>query len=189
MSLNHWRWSLHANINEAPSFIIKTDGVSLTEQLFATPLEANEHQFINQDPTKIKNDWWEKIIQPPISSSPRLDSPKKSRMQRRDLCSMDIESRALSNRFKNRWWIVSKDMELQHTLRFDSTLTLGFKWRATARLKLGGERPSIPLKDDPTMLFLLPSPCRSSKLVCNPSTHNYFLSISLNVSIDICKST
>jgi hypothetical protein len=201
MSLNHWRWSLHANINEAPSFIIKTDGVSLTEQLFATPLEdkdhqgrtrvyiSNEHQFINQDPTKIKNDWWEKIIQPPISSSPRLDSPKKSRMQRRDLCSMDIESRALSNRFKNRWWIVSKDMELQHTLRFDSTLTLGFKWRATARLKLGGERPSIPLKDDPTMLFLLPSPCRSSKLVCNPSTHNYFLSISLNVSIDICKST
>jgi hypothetical protein len=59
---------LHANINEAPSFIIKTDGVSLTEQLFATPLEdkdhqgrtrvyiSNEHQFVNQDPTKIKND-------------------------------------------------------------------------------------------------------------------------------------
>jgi hypothetical protein len=55
-------------------------------------------------------------------------------------------------------------MELQHTLRDDSTLTLGLKRRAMARLKLGGERPSIPLKDDPTMLFLLPSPHRSGKL-------------------------
>jgi hypothetical protein len=34
----------------------------------------------------------------------------------------------------------------------------------TARLKLRGERPSIPLKDDPTMIFLLPSPRRSGKL-------------------------
>jgi hypothetical protein len=98
---------------------------------------------------------------------------------------MDLESRALSDRFKNRGRTMSKDMELQHTLRDDSTLTLGFKRRATARLKLGGERPSIPLKDDPTMLFLLPSPRHSGKLVCNPSTHNYFLSISLNVSINI----
>jgi hypothetical protein len=48
--------------------IIKTDGVSLTEQLFAMPPKdkdhqgrtrvyiSNEHQFVNQDPTKIKND-------------------------------------------------------------------------------------------------------------------------------------
>jgi hypothetical protein len=59
---------MHANIDEAPSFIIKTDGVSLTKQLFTMPLEdkdnqgrtrvyiSNEHQFINQDPTEIKND-------------------------------------------------------------------------------------------------------------------------------------
>jgi hypothetical protein len=52
------------NINEAPSLIIKTDGVSLTEQLFAMPPEdkdhqgrtrvyiSNEHQFVNQDSTK-----------------------------------------------------------------------------------------------------------------------------------------
>jgi hypothetical protein len=124
MSLSHWRWSLHANIDEAPSFIIKTDGVSLTKQLFTTPLEdkdhqgrtqvyiSNEHQFVNQDPTKIKNDWWEKIMQLSVSSSPRLGSPKKSRMQRRDLRSTDLESRALSDRLKNRGRIVSKDMEL-----------------------------------------------------------------------------
>jgi hypothetical protein len=47
-----------------------------------------------------------------VSSSPRLDSPKKSRMQRKDLCSMDLESRALSDRLKDRGRIVSKDMEL-----------------------------------------------------------------------------
>jgi hypothetical protein len=60
---------MHANINEAPSLIIKIDGVSLTEQLFAMPPEdkdhqgktrvyiSNEHQFINQDSTKkIKSD-------------------------------------------------------------------------------------------------------------------------------------
>jgi hypothetical protein len=62
-----------------------------------------------------------------ISSSPRLDNPNKSRMQRRDLFSTDLESRALFDRFKNRGRIVSKDMELQHNLRDDSTLTLGFK--------------------------------------------------------------
>jgi hypothetical protein len=43
MFLSHWRWSLHANINEAPSLIIKTDGVSLTEQLFAMPPEDKDH--------------------------------------------------------------------------------------------------------------------------------------------------
>jgi hypothetical protein len=74
-----------------------------------------------------------------------LDNPKKSRMQRIDLCSTDLESRALSDRFNNRGWTVSKDMELQHTFRDDSTLTLGFKWWATTRLKLGGGRLLIPL--------------------------------------------
>jgi hypothetical protein len=38
-----------------------------------------------------------------------------------------------------------KDMELQHTLKDDSTLTLGFEWWATARLKLGGGRMLTPL--------------------------------------------
>jgi hypothetical protein len=149
MFLSHWRWSLHTNIKETPSLIIKIDGISLTEQLFAMLLEdkdhqgrtqvciSNEHQFVNQDSTKIKNGWWKKIMQLSVSSSPGLDSPKKSRMQRRDLCSMDLEPRALSNRFK--------DMELQHTLRDDSTLTLGFKWWSIARLKLGGGRLPTPL--------------------------------------------
>jgi hypothetical protein len=125
MSLSHWRWSLHANINEAPSLIIKTDGISLTKQLFAMSPEdkdhqgrtwvyiSNEHRFVNQDSTKkIKSGWWKKIMQLFVSSSLGLDSPKKSRMQRRDLCSMDLESRALSDRLKDRGWIVSKDMEL-----------------------------------------------------------------------------
>jgi hypothetical protein len=80
-----------------------------------------------------------------VSSSPVLDNPKKSRIQRRDLCSTDLESRALSDRFKNRGQTVSKDIELQHTLRDDSTLTLGFKWRVIARLKLGGGRLLTPL--------------------------------------------
>jgi hypothetical protein len=62
-----------------------------------------------------------------VSSSPGLDNLRKSRMQRRDLCSTDLESRALSDRFKNRGQTISKDMELQHTLRDDSTLTLGIK--------------------------------------------------------------
>jgi hypothetical protein len=59
---------LHTNIKETPSLIIKTDGVSLTEQLFTMLLEdkdhqgktrvyiSNEHQFVNQDSTKIKED-------------------------------------------------------------------------------------------------------------------------------------
>jgi hypothetical protein len=58
---------MHTNIKETPSLIIKTDGVSLTEQLFTMPLEdkdhqgrtgvyiSNEHQFIYQYSTKIKN--------------------------------------------------------------------------------------------------------------------------------------
>jgi hypothetical protein len=57
---------MHANINEAPSLIIKIDGLLLTEQLFAIPREdkdhqgrtrvyiSNEHQFVNQDSTKTK---------------------------------------------------------------------------------------------------------------------------------------
>jgi hypothetical protein len=70
---------------------------------------------------------------------------QKNRQLGRGLCSLDLKSRALFDKFKNRWRIVSKDMELQHTLRDDSTLTLGFKWRVTARLKLGGGRPPTPL--------------------------------------------
>jgi hypothetical protein len=62
-----------------------------------------------------------------VSSSPKLDNPQKSRMQRRDLYSTDLESRALSDRFKNRGRTMFKDMELQHTLKDDSTLTLGFE--------------------------------------------------------------
>jgi hypothetical protein len=46
-----------------------------------------------------------------------------------------------------------------------------------------GEKVTDSSNDDPTMLFLFSSPCHSSTLVCNPSTHNYFLSI--NVSIDV----
>jgi hypothetical protein len=48
-------------------------------------------------------------------------------MKRRDAGSMDIESRTLSDRTKNRGQIVSKNMELQHTSRDGSTVTLGFQ--------------------------------------------------------------
>jgi hypothetical protein len=43
---------------------------------------------------------------------PWIGQSKENKMQRRDLCSMDLESRALSDRLKNRGRIVSKDMEL-----------------------------------------------------------------------------
>jgi hypothetical protein len=46
-----------------------------------------------------------------------------------------------------------------------------------------GEKAIDSSNDDLAMLFLFSSPCRSGMLVCNPSTHNYFLSI--NVSIDV----
>jgi hypothetical protein len=47
-------------------------------------------------------------------------------MKRRDVGSMDIESRALSDRTKNRGRTVPKNMELQHTSRDGSIVTLGF---------------------------------------------------------------
>jgi hypothetical protein len=48
-------------------------------------------------------------------------------MQKRDVGSMDIESRALFDRTKNRGRTMSKNMELQHTLRDGSIVTLGFQ--------------------------------------------------------------
>jgi hypothetical protein len=68
MSLSHWRRNYHANTNEVPSMTSKTAGVSLTnkEQLYTTLLEdkdnqggtqvciSNEHQFVDQESTKIK---------------------------------------------------------------------------------------------------------------------------------------
>ena len=75
-SLSHWRWSFHASINEVPSSTIKMAS-SKEEQFSTTPLEekdhqgrtrvciSNEHQFINQEPMKIKKDWRRRICNCP----------------------------------------------------------------------------------------------------------------------------
>jgi hypothetical protein len=78
--------------------IIKTASDSLSnkeEQLFTTPLEkkdhqggtqlciSGEHQFVNQESTKIKKGLTKKSMQLSASSSPGLDGIKKSLMQRR----------------------------------------------------------------------------------------------------------